>query len=450
MVAARVGFNPAKGLAEGRRIQSGVTDSAGEFRARTLPAGRWTLEVTAPDLAREVVAGIEVVAGQETRVPDIVLSPHSVLFGNVKGEGDRPREGLRVRAQGLNGGSAEATTDALGGYRLTGLAAGNYFLEVKGGPADVYPTLVVTLGKGEERRADFGPATGARLVVTVTRDALPVEGAEVRLWSRAGTFGDVGLALSDVRTETRHTDRDGRADFEGLVPGPYDVGVQAWDLGADGKRTGPTRAAWARAVLPPEGGETRLAVAYPGGGLWGRVLEEGTLRPIGGVRVAVEAPAARTTRSLADKLVSGVTVFAGTGGDGRFSVPHLAAGDYTVSLVKPGYEAVLLEGVRVGESGLTPLDAVLRAGGGTVAGTVSVEGARSVGGAFVLLRDPSGADAGFQGIPAEGTFRFEGLRPGLHALFLYVPNRPVIVREGIEVRGGETASVTVEVPASGG
>ncbi len=426
-----------------------TTDDAGAFRLE-VANGRWAIEVAAPELAREVVAGIEVPLSQETRVPDIVLSPHSVLLGTVIGADDRPRQGLRVRALGLNGGSAEATTDAQGAYRLTGLAAGNYFLEVKGGPADVYPTLVITLGKGEERRADFGPAEGARLVVTVTRDALPVPDAEVRLWSRAGTFGDVGLALADVRTETRHTDRDGRAEFEGLVPGPYDVGVQAWDVDAQGKRIGPTRAAWARAVLSAESAETRVAIAYPGGGLSGRVLEAGTLSPIGGVRVTVEAPAARTTRSIADKLVSGVTVFAGTDGDGRFSVPHLSPGDYTVSLVKPGYEAALLEGVRVSESGLTPLETVLHLGGGVLAGTVSVEGARSVGGAFVLLRDPSGGDVGFQGIPADGAFRFEGLRPGPHALYLYVPNRPVLVREGIEVRAGETGTVDVEVPAAGG
>ena len=425
-----------------------VAGEDGAFTIPAVPVGRYGVEATYGGHSPEVVAGVEVTEDADTALGDLVLANGALLHGRVTGADQQPREGLTVRVFAAQQGVREAVTAPDGTYRAAGLAPANYFVEIRGAKApDRFPVRIVTLELGEARTLDFGPTPGVALTVTVLRDGAPIEGADVRFVTRAGTFGDVGLKLDDVETDVVKTDAAGQVRFADLQPGPYDVMVSHRDRDGQGKKIGPRRA-MQHAIVIPEDGPTAMAIAvhYPTAEVTGVVVDAATGDPIAGARIVMESDAMRASRSLADKLIALGSTSASSGKDGTFRLPHVDPGSYSAAVVKPGYAARSFRGLGVGTDGLAGLRIELTAGESVLALTVQVGEERAVQGSFAVLRDPAGADVGLHGIPLEGTVAFKGLGAGAHTLLLYVPNRAVIVREAIALVAGETTALTVVVP----
>lgn len=420
----------------------------GTFTIAAVPVGRYGVEATYGGHSPEVVAGVEVVEDHDTALGDLVLASGALLHGRVTGADQQPRAGLTIRVFAAQQGVREVPSAPDGTYRIAGLAPANYFVEIRGAQApDRFPVRIVTLALGEARTLDFGPTPGVALTVTVLRDGAPVEAADVRFVTRAGTFGDVGLKLDDVETDSVKTDASGQVRFADLQPGPYDLLVTHRDHDEAGKKIGPNRA-MRHAVVVPEGGPSAFAitVAYPSAQVRGTVVDAATGTPIAGARIAIESGAMRASRSLADKLIAIGSTYASTDAKGEFTLAHVAPGAYSIAVVKPGYAARAFAGLGVSADGVAGLRIELTPGEAVLTLTVQVGAERAVQGSFAVLRNAAGADVGLVGIPIEGTVDFKGLAAGVHTLLLYVPNRAVIVREGVTLVAGETTALTVDVP----
>ncbi len=427
---------------------SGVATEDGTFVIEAVPVGRYGIEATFGGHSPEVVAGIEVTADTDTPLGDLVLANGALLQGVVAGADGQPREGLTIRVWAAQTGVTEVQTAENGSYRTAGLAPGNYFVEIRGATApDRFPVRIVTLTLGEARVLDFKTTPGVALTVTVLRGGEPLPSAEVRVVTRAGTCGDVGLKLDDIETDVVKTDDVGQVRFADLAPGPYDLMVRHRDTNEAGKGIGPWHSTHHSFVIPEDGTTSAVVeVRYPSAEVHGVVLDAATGTPIRGARIALESAALRTSRSLADKLISVGTSYTSSNAKGEFTLWHVEPGAYSLAVIKNGFAARTFTDVNVGTTGISDMRIELTAGEAVLALTVQVGEERAVQGSFAVVRDAAGADVGLHGIPIEGTVEFKGLAAGVHTLLLYVPNEAVIVRTDIVLVAGETTALTVVVP----
>ena len=130
------------------------------------------------------------------------------------------------------------TTAADGSYSFTGLAAGDYTVDVDEAtlPAGYVLTttnepLAVTLGVDEAYdTADFGFVPGASITVTVFDD---IDASGVQDGTEDGLAGiDVTLSQGGVAVVTTATDTAGQVVFGDLLPGAYDLTVESSTLPA--------------------------------------------------------------------------------------------------------------------------------------------------------------------------------------------------------------------------
>lgn len=159
----------------------------------------------------------------------------------------------------------------------------------------------------------------------------------------------------------------------------------------------------------------RLGSAIPG-----TVVEEGTRKPVAGVRVAAYASTGfgGFARRRAERM-------ARTDARGRFRLPGLAPARYAVQAVKEGYLSASVAGVNASGQSVPPTNLALRKAA-SISGKVTDAKGQPVAGARVritremgmrrLLRGAvsnPGALLGAQGVltVADGTFRLRGLEP---------------------------------------
>jgi hypothetical protein len=125
------------------------TNSQGEFEFTELPAGRYTLMATRGGYLRlqfgqrhpgEAGRPIQLVDGQKMTTADFALPRASTLVGRITDEVGDPLPGASIfpmqwkyfrgrrRLVPVSGGGPFNRTDDTGGYRITGLEPGEYFV----------------------------------------------------------------------------------------------------------------------------------------------------------------------------------------------------------------------------------------------------------------------------------------------------------------------------------
>lgn len=295
---------PPPGLAEG------VTGADGTFELEEVLAGPCQLLVTASGYAPLREEGVEVPAGGGvTDLGDLVLEPESFIAGRVVDPEGAPVVDASVQAWQSprplsrrsfvpGPGRESVTTGPDGGFRMGGVADGEYLLKVI---------------------EDFTPVWTSPDPIVVEGSA-PVTGLEIRLPATTTLTGRlVGLEPDELRgagVQARLVERglhaqspgdvleDGSYRISGLTPG-------RWMVAAAAPRSG--RQAQGRVEV--EAGQTEAALDLEfrtGYTVTGTVLSAG--EPLAGAQVTVQG----ATFSGAGQVTTGL--------DGRFRIQGVSAG----------------------------------------------------------------------------------------------------------------------------
>lgn len=247
---------------DGTTVATATTDANGTYRFPGLQAGDYTVTVTPPQyyvpthdadgIASVNTTAISLSIGETNEAVDFgyVFAPPLGNIGdrvwidaNANGIEDASEAGLTNITVTLRDGSgqvaATTTTDSTGYYHFSGLAAGNYTVQLEV-PTNAVPTFdldgtntahtaSVTLAIGEDKTdVDFG-------YQILLPPALASIGDRVWIDDGSGTFepNEPGLTnavvtlrnLQDVVVATYNVDPDGAYLFENLEPGTYTITV---------------------------------------------------------------------------------------------------------------------------------------------------------------------------------------------------------------------------------
>lgn len=275
-------------------------------------------------------------------------TPPPVLEGTVKGPDTKPLEGALVSAWPTVGRWDEPArtcrTDAAGRFKLNLASSDPHDLRVEAAGLaaarldKVRPgvSVAVTLGRGRTIegavRDDGGqPVAGARVT------ARSETGLAVSVWEPGA--GSV-LAVTDAR---------GRFRLEGIAPGLHSLTATARGYGEASRRN----------VRP---GATVSLTLRSGGWIAGRVLDPSE-KPVKGALVRAEQEPRFWQTSQTET----------TDGEGRFDLPGLPAGRYTVIASAPGFAPGIEPGVNVPAEGPADVTVSLARGASIVGRIVDAQ-----------------------------------------------------------------------------
>ncbi|HEX4422534.1 MAG TPA: carboxypeptidase-like regulatory domain-containing protein [Kofleriaceae bacterium] len=289
----------------GGTMDNDTTDAAGRFVWHGAREGRADLSAVTPTAASSVIR-LQLVPGQRY---DVLLVMHRAsLAGSVRDPHGHPIAGATVFAATKDGTMAFGQSDAGGQFDLGGTPPGDYTVSVqRDSPANGEAQAQVTVAVGPSRVALVLPETAA-LIGRVTSGGEPVVGFGYSLSSPASP--SLGDSPSPVRAP------DGRFALHDLALGAWKLVIRA--PGFAPRTLGPIEIAAGREV---DLGDVELE---RGRVVRGRVVgDDGA--PIAGATVRIS--------EHDDGFGDGMTaLFAGhpsavTGGDGRYEIGGVAAGD---------------------------------------------------------------------------------------------------------------------------
>ena len=209
-----------------RQKGQAFTDDGGRFRMTGVPAGTFSLRVTATGFAEANVDNV-VPGGGAVRV---AMTRGVELAVTVLGPDAKPVAGASVIPEDASGKEALSfdftmtkTTGADGVARLR-MAPGRYVLHAR---ATGFPDAIATVDAG----AGAGAVTirfeaGGTLEIVVRSGGAPVAGASVKLLDAAGAPITESMTMSNFLGTGGTTDESGRARREGLRAGKITVVVK--------------------------------------------------------------------------------------------------------------------------------------------------------------------------------------------------------------------------------
>jgi len=365
-----------------------LVEGAREEVTLTLADGTW-LAFTAQDPEGRPLAGVaaEVVPDPDARGSRMVIR---------LGGGDR-RVTDRV---------AQGTTDREGRALLEGVPTGAMKLHLALA-GYVERTVDVTIPQQGLDAGALALEPGVTVLGRVADEhGAPIPGAEIRVGSMLGAFG-AAVAASDAAGAFAVPDRPREGELY-LVADRGELG-----------RSQPVRVA-----LPPQG-VVELVIAGRRE-LAGRVVDETTAAPVAGALVSAE----RATRmqSGGGGMAFAFVTMEGSGeaetdGEGRFRLPGLAAGEYTVRVKAASYRP-LDQPVKVPESEAPRPVTLLLKPGLAVRGVVVEPTGRPAPGVVVEASPASRSGDGIafaeRSVTArsgdDGAFALAGLEPGSYVL----------------------------------
>jgi protocatechuate 3,4-dioxygenase beta subunit len=375
-----------------------AVDAEGRFRValdkpgvsvalRVLPAGLPSVRFTGPFDSSE-----------ENALFDIQVPPASGTSGRVVDEAGKPVAGARILVV-----ASETGFDGDSRYIGEGRTGADGAFAVPDAPEGTRVVLV--------RAAGFVP---------VTRVQIEARSDEKISLQRGGTVKGAVLDVSGkpaagviVTAEevAAQTDAQGNFRMAGVSAGAHRLQA-LWKEDF---------AAQKDSVRVKKGEETEASLKLRlGSAIPGTVVEEGTRKPVAGVRISAYASTGfgGFARRRAERM-------ARTDARGRFRLPGLAPARYAVQAAKEGYLSAQVAGVNASGQSVPPTNLALRKAA-SISGKVTDEKGQPVAGARVritremgmrrLLRGAAGNPAalfGGQGVltVADGTFRLRGLEP---------------------------------------
>jgi protocatechuate 3,4-dioxygenase beta subunit len=297
VAGARLALNP---LESGSSLEA-ASLADGSFRFSAVGDGTYRLSGGAPGFA-EAAAPEEVqVAGQEVRGLALRLSRGATLTGKVLGLDPEELASVAVNAFRVNDDVPIthpflSRTDREGRYKLLDLPPGDWRIIAQARGRSVQEALQIAPGT-QEAVLDLRFPTGFTITGRVTADHAPLAGAQVGVSSSGGNFQGV-------------TGPDGAFQIPDVPSGRYTL------LAMD--RNGVGTSADVEVA-----GDREVNLDFATGGLRVTVLAGGAPAANAFVRLSGRVPFFGPGRPATDAA-------------GRFEIPRIAAGTYTVSVGKEG------------------------------------------------------------------------------------------------------------------
>lgn len=231
--------------------QSTTTEASGRYVLEGVPPGRYLVSAEAPGYVAQVLGQsswapegtpLDLPPGGRLTEVSFRLRRESVILGRILDPAGRPAVGALVQALRLSAREAtlglvtigRTTTGADGGYQLSGLPSGEYYVAATPPGPDAESVVAPTYYPGvasldEARRVAVAPgdrATGLEFALRlvrrvrvsgriVTPDAQPLRTGAVLL---SPSLGDVGRFGPVVAAQLQP---DGQFTFVGVVPGRH-------------------------------------------------------------------------------------------------------------------------------------------------------------------------------------------------------------------------------------
>ena len=414
------------------------TDADGTFRARNLRAGAWLLTVDAETVAGGpwIEALVEAVDG-ETVTVNFTASEDGAIGGTVRRRGTSVAGAVvDLVHDALDGRGSlrryRATTGPDGRFRVEGLEAGLYTLQLQSGAWR--SSQAVQLEPSDDLELDLESFEARLRGQVVTRDGRRVGGALVRAvpLDEDGRVFTEGGYLAEGRS-----DPQGQFTLHGLPAGPYVVTVSAAGLP-------PGRFDGASADLP--GADFPIEVVLGrGGDIALRVIDEND-RGVTGARVWLE-----DEQGVALHRQPYVT-----GAAGRLRIEGVASGTVRMRVHAKDLGRPALRTIVVEEGGEHPVTLRMLPAGGirlTVTGEGSdplfrarIDIVRAGGGEIMARRLPLspirlGGPWGW--VPRTGVVTIAELEAGRYVARISAGREYAVAEVPIEVKTGLTAEVGV-------
>lgn len=437
----------------GSDSRSATTDETGRFEVTGLTAGRFSVNASHREWAPMDARPIDLADGEVPEELELHLMPGGALTGVTydadgqllanatvslkpapKPGADNAAEFMMLGSHGLHGPTS-TTSDGEGRYEMRGLAAGQYYAEVKapqneGGGLMMFSFagleakpkgVPITIEAGETAQLDLALSPTGRVEGLVLAAGEPVQAAGIRLLESGDSSG-----FPNFGGPSATSDDQGRFHFDNVEPGDYTLSISV--------------AGAARPIdreLQVQARETaRPTIKLPTGSIRGVVEDIDSGDPIADVTVSVSpagsksapegAGRPRATRAVAIAMVAdsgggpatrytlgtsdNTTVI--TDAEGRYELKYLDAGAYDVEIQGAGITKTTEEGVRVNEGAVTDNINFKATRGATIVVSVSSSGPELP--FFVVemynLATPENVER--QATGGTDSVTFQGLAPG--------------------------------------
>lgn len=403
-----------------------VSSSHGSFRISPVdPEKGYDLKVAAPGFAPQTkdILGLE--ARRTMSGVRIEMSRGQSVAGQILDKDGKPVRdadaSLRVASRGPRlggmmiegpggggGGSFKASSDTDGKFRITGVSAGTYDLEIRHGGYAVKSVPGIEVPKKPEP-VDVGSISlepGARVNGLVSApDGSPIEGVEIAIMkASAGPVMMAGRAAPGT-APAAVTGADGRFALDDLEGGkPINLSF--------------SRAGWVRKTesgIEPPRTDPVLVTLEPASKVSGRVLGPDK-KPIPGAVVNLTRTQSGGIGNQAFKMIMRDSDNADD--DGFFLFDNVSPGQIALGAVASGWQEAKLDGVEVPQGkDVTGLEIPLKAGSVVAGRVLGPDGRPAIGARVGLVKDdpePLRLDGVFS--DGDGNYRVEGLVPGTFSI----------------------------------
>ncbi|HEY6050768.1 MAG TPA: carboxypeptidase-like regulatory domain-containing protein, partial [Thermoanaerobaculia bacterium] len=408
---------PAPGAIVAAEDAAAETDAAGRFEISGVPPGALEVRAIWKDDYAARRDSVRLKKGEFVEL-SFRLARAASITGSVLEEGTRrPIAGARVAASSSSGGpffarrrgERSARADARGRFRLTGLAARPYMLEVS--RDGFLPSSLPHVAAGVQSPGSANVAL--RRAATVTGRALdengqPVAGARVRVnqdtgFRRMMQRGPAAMAASAMAGGVS-TGLDGSFRIRNVAPG-RNLELEAAKIGyAPAHRPGLT-------LKPGDAVKDVALVLRKGLEARGKIVDaQGQPVSSAEVRVALSEGGGRGARVVLRLMgVDREKPDAVSGADGAFVVKGLEAGDYTALVARDGFARKTVPALQVKASGENVWPPIQLTAGSVLAGFVRDSAGQPIAGAQILAVDPGSGARPVDALSAlDGGFRLAG------------------------------------------
>ena len=378
-----------------------ITDANGAFRVSHMGTAAYEVRAAADGY----VPGVTAAKAGADKPLLIELSPELTIEGFVVYADGSPVEGAEVQASGgqnqvqtfggMQQGPRSAVTDKAGAFRVTGLSAGTWSL-------DVHPSYISELNiKNKHVDGVAGGAKDVRITVeaggTIAGRVVDGQGKAIgSAWIWANPMPKEGVQVNGNEWRQGQTRPDGSFTLAGLGDGPYHVQANA-NFGGRSFRP-------AQAENVAVGTKDLVLTLEAGLSITGAVFDPDG-RPVSQLQIQATPVDSQGGKAQGSSAM--------TDQEGKFAIAGLAPGDYRLEVPQWGgpNQAWVIDGTTPYAAGTTNLR-INVSKGVTITGVLLDDSGTGLAQGWVTATSKKGGQPKYAQPKGDGTFEIAGLEGG--------------------------------------